>query len=145
MIRRVYLMRKKNMGDIRFSAKKLQERLTPTPSSSDWAGRSDPLKGPTTWWISCPKAQKEHGFIEASSRWFPSCSFLEDTAAVIAQAALTYPPGTYLVNSNRKYSFFEIAEFLKTKHHAHWNIRETVSFKRDDRMADPRVEMPELF
>lgn len=91
------------------------------------------------------KAQKEHGFIEASSRWFPSCSFLEDTAGVIAQAALTYPPGTYLVNSNRKYSFFEIAEFLKKKHHAHWNIRETDSFERDDRMVDPRVEIPELF
>lgn len=91
------------------------------------------------------KAQKEHGFIEASSRWFPSCSFLEDTAEVIAQAALTYPPGTYLVNSNRNYSFYEIAEFLKKKHHTHWNIRETVSFERDDRMVDPRVEIPELF
>lgn len=91
------------------------------------------------------KAQEENGYIEASSRWYPSCSFLEETVKTVVEAALTYKPGTYLANSNRTYTFYEIVNHLKEKHQAQWTVRETTSFVRDDRMFDDRVKIRELF
>jgi dTDP-4-dehydrorhamnose reductase len=91
------------------------------------------------------KAQEENGYIEASSRWYPSCSFLEETAKTVVEASLTYEPGTYLANSNRKSSFYDIVNHLKEQHQTKWVVRETTSFVRDDRMFDDRVEIRELF
>lgn len=91
------------------------------------------------------KQQALNGFIEASSKWFPSCSFLEDSAETIVTLALSQSSGTYLANSNKKYSFFEIVNYLKEKHQSDWIIRESTSFERDDRMTDERVLIKELF
>ncbi|HSR04411.1 MAG TPA: sugar nucleotide-binding protein [Proteiniclasticum sp.] len=91
------------------------------------------------------KAQEENGYIEASSKWYPSCSFLEVTAKTVVEAALTYEPGTYLANSNRKFSFYDIVNQLKEKHQTKWVVRETTSFVRDDRMFDDRVNIEQLF
>ena len=88
---------------------------------------------------------KTQGYIEASSKWVPSCSFLDESARVLVDCALHFHPGLYMANSNRKYSFFEIVSFLKDKYHTDWNIKETTSFQRDDRMIDSRVKMKELF
>ena len=90
------------------------------------------------------KAQKENGFIEASSKWYPSCSFLEDTAEALVDAALDLPSGTYLLNSNTNYSFLEIVEHLRNLHGMQWDIRETTTFFRDDRMYDNRAEIRKL-
>lgn len=87
------------------------------------------------------KAEKENGFIEASSKWYPSCSFLEDTAIALVDIALHNEKGIYLLNSNTKYSFFEIVQHLKKKHHTKWEIRDNSSFVRDDRMYDERVKI----
>ena len=91
------------------------------------------------------KQQSQNGYIEASSRWFPSCSFLKDTAETIVNTALVQPSGTYLANSNRKYSFYDIVNHLKKMYHTDWIVRESTSFVRDDRMTDERVHMKELF
>ena len=91
------------------------------------------------------KAQEENGYIEASSKWYPSCSFLEETAKTLVQAALTYEPGTYLANSNSKFTFYEIVNHLKEKHQAQWVVREITTFIRDDRMYDDRVNIKQLF
>ncbi|WP_312651932.1 sugar nucleotide-binding protein [Proteiniclasticum sp.] len=90
------------------------------------------------------KAQNEKGFIEASSKWYPSCSFLEDTAQALVDAALDLPSGTYLLNSNTKYSFLEIVKHLRNQHGIEWDIRETTTFIRDDRMFDDRAEIRKL-
>jgi len=89
--------------------------------------------------------QEQNGYIEASSRWYPSCSFLEETAKTVVEAALTYEPGTYMANSNSEFTFYEIVNHLKEKHQTQWVVRETTSFVRDDRMFDDRVEISELF
>ncbi len=90
------------------------------------------------------KAQKEKGFIEASSKWYPSCSFLEDTAVALADMALNLPSGTYLLNANTKYSFLEIVEHLRNLHGMQWDIREITTFIRDDRMFDDRATIRKL-
>ncbi|SFB09472.1 MULTISPECIES: sugar nucleotide-binding protein [unclassified Bacillus (in: firmicutes)] len=88
---------------------------------------------------------KEHGAIEASSKWYPSTSFLPETARIIVEAALEYSPDTYLVNSNQKFHFYEIVNYLMEKHKANWEIKEVTHFQRDDRMFDQRINIAELF
>ena len=77
--------------------------------------------------------------------WYPSCIFLKDTAKTIVGIALSQTSGTYLANSNQKYSFFEIVNHLKEKHQSDWIVRESISIARDDRMTDERVPIKELF
>lgn len=89
--------------------------------------------------------QAKNGFIEASTRWFPSCSFLTDTAEAIVSLALAQTAGTYLANSNRKYSFYEIVSHLKDKYQTDWIIRASMAFVRDDRMTDERVAIHGLY
>lgn len=88
---------------------------------------------------------QDKGYIEASSKWYPSCSFLEVSAHAIVDCALNFMPGVYLVNSNQRYSFFEIVTKLNQRYQMNWTIKETTSFKRDDRMMDSRVRVEDLF
>ncbi|SFS73390.1 sugar nucleotide-binding protein [Paenibacillus sp. BC26] len=87
------------------------------------------------------RGQRDNGCIEASSQWYPSCSFLEDTAAAIVGIALNYESNTYLLNSNRNYSFYDIVNYLKRLHQQDWKVVETNALVRDDRMYDDRVPM----
>ncbi|MBS3990566.1 MAG: sugar nucleotide-binding protein [Erysipelothrix sp.] len=100
---------------------------------------------PNNMFHSLSKQQASKGFIEASSRWYPSCSFLTDTAKTVVYCALNFSPGIYMANSNTKYSFFEIVSHLKEKYKTDWIVKETTSLERDDRMIDNRVEIGELF
>ena len=54
---------------------------------------------------------REHGRINASRRWLPACSFLPDTAEAL-WSALSQPAGLYQVDSNARWSFFDIATAL---------------------------------
>jgi dTDP-4-dehydrorhamnose reductase len=81
---------------------------------------------------------RREGPIEASVHWRPACSFLEDTAAALRRAALA-PPGLYMIDSNTRWTFYEIA-------HALFGARVTpaLGFAQDQRMIDPRLEVPAL-
>jgi dTDP-4-dehydrorhamnose reductase len=89
------------------------------------------------------RQMREHGQINASTRWLPACSFLPDTAAVL-WSALAHPPGLYLVDSNTRWSFFDIATALKRRHGVEWNIVPTQDFVYDQRMQDDRLQVPAL-
>lgn len=91
------------------------------------------------------KQQAQNGFIEASTKWFPSCSFLQDTAETIVNIALNQSSGTYLANSNIKYNFFEIVSYLNNQYKCNWIVQETTTLVRDDRMIDERISIKELF
>lgn len=80
----------------------------------------------------------EKGFIEASTNWFPSCSFLEDTIEIFRQS-LNFEPGIYMLNANEKLSFFEIACFLNEKFHKSWIIKPVESPVLDQRMEEKRL------
>lgn len=89
------------------------------------------------------KQMDRDGIIKASSKFYPSCSFIEDTALAIYEVVLNHVPDTYLVNSNHNYNLFEIATYLKRLHPL-FRIKETTDFSYDNRMFDIRVPIKKL-
>lgn len=89
------------------------------------------------------EAMKKDGVCKLSSRFYPSASFLEDTAKAIYNVVLNLPPDIYLVNSNHKYSLYDIGLYLK-KLHPLIKIEEDVEFIYDNRMFDIRVPIKKL-
>ncbi len=87
--------------------------------------------------------QAEHGRVEASTQWYPACSFLEDTAAAL-HALAHMPAGLYLINSNLRWTFYEIATALNEQHGRPWHIVPTEAFVYDQRMLDERVPIASL-
>ena len=81
--------------------------------------------------------------IQASTAWFPSCSFIQDTVEVIGQS-LDFKPGIYMVNSNTELNFFEIASFLNNQYAKNWNIIATEDYIHDQRMIDKRIKIQSL-
>ena len=86
---------------------------------------------------------KEHGVIKASREWKPACSFLDDTAAGLVRL-MELPPDLYQFDSNRHWSFYEIAEALNHQRGNRWNVQIDDSFVYDQRMLDPRPGLPSL-
>lgn len=85
----------------------------------------------------------QHGHVNASSRWFPACSFLADTAAALL-ALVQAPPGLYMADSNRGASFVDILTALSHHHGFGWQIRANEDYIYDQRLLDPRVPLPDL-
>lgn len=89
------------------------------------------------------KQQREHGQIGASRKWYPACSFLSDTIEALLKLA-NGEPGLYQVDSNRRWTFYEIASALNELHGNKWNIVPNDDFVYDQRMVDDRVPIPPL-
>jgi dTDP-4-dehydrorhamnose reductase len=68
----------------------------------------------------------------------PACSRLPDTAAAITRA-ITAPPGLYMVDSNTRWTFHDIACAFAT------HVVATSDPARDERMLDDRLGVPPLF
>jgi dTDP-4-dehydrorhamnose reductase len=89
------------------------------------------------------RQQREQGEIRASRKWFPACSFVQDTAAALTALA-TFPAGLYLVNSNTRWSFYDIASALNEVHGNRWVVTLDDNFVYDQRMMDERVPIAPL-
>lgn len=89
------------------------------------------------------KQMAEHGEIRASTRWYPACSFVTDTAQALV-SLMDKSPTVYLVNSNTRWTFYEIVVALNEKYGSNWKITPTEDFIYDQRMLDARVTIPEL-
>lgn len=85
----------------------------------------------------------QQGFISASSLWYPSVSFLEDTAKAVHQIITQLPPDLYHVNSNESFSFYEIVTRLRSIY-PEFIVRENHEFNADHRMIDDRVSIKSL-
>lgn len=86
----------------------------------------------------------EDGLVRASTRWYPACSFLEDTAAVLHRLRRDHAPGTYLVDSNRNLNFYEIVSALNRLHGDPWEVLAVNDFTLDLRMIDDRIDSPPI-
>ena len=86
---------------------------------------------------------EREGRIKASTKWLPSCSFLHDTAEALIDIAKK-PAATYLVNSNMRWSYYDIVRALNMHHDAGWEVVPTEDFESDQRMIDERVDIPFL-
>ena len=93
------------------------------------------------------RLQAEHGEVAASTKWFPACSFLDDTANALAEMAtgdLAPAPGVYMLDSNPGWSLYDIAGALNAAMGADWQVRATEDRNVDHRMDDPRLPIPTL-
>jgi dTDP-4-dehydrorhamnose reductase len=81
--------------------------------------------------------------MSTSASWLPSCSFVEDSADVIIDST-SFQPGIYMVNSNTKWTFYEIAVALNKTYNKGWKIIPVRSNVRDRRMLDDRIQIPDL-
>ena len=81
--------------------------------------------------------------VRASEKWFPACSFLADTAVALQNLAHA-TPDLYLLDSNGRWNFYQIATALNDLHGNQWRIEKTADFIYDQRMRDPRANMPLL-
>ncbi len=89
------------------------------------------------------KCMTEQNKVKASTKWYPACSFLEDTVAALYQLAFKHP-GLYLLDSNTHWNFYEIANALNEVHNRRWNIVPSDHFIFDQRMFDERISIPSL-
>ncbi len=89
------------------------------------------------------KEMDQKGAVTASSKWFPSATFITDTAEAIYHIVTRFSPDLYLLNSNDRYSFYDIVNYLKTIHP--WiEVKESQDFNADMRMIDDRVPIKKL-
>lgn len=86
---------------------------------------------------------REDGLVSCSTQWLPACSFLEDTVPVLA-GMLERDPGLYQFDTNRKWSFYQIAFALNKTLGRKWKVTANDSFVFDQRMIDPRIPAPSL-
>lgn len=84
------------------------------------------------------------GKVRASVKWWPACSFVEDASAKLIELAVDAPAGIYMLDSNEKWSLFEIASALNLQYGFSWNIEATEDYGWDSRMIDKRITMPSL-
>jgi len=85
----------------------------------------------------------KQGYISASSLWYPSVSFLEDSAEAVHQITTQLPPNLYHVNSNESLTFYEIVTRLRSLY-PEFIVRENQEFDADHRMVDDRVMIRKL-
>ncbi len=85
----------------------------------------------------------EQGEVDASTRWIPACSMLEDTAEALERIGLGRP-GLYHVDANEGWSFYDLAMALRRRHEASWSISPVFGRAYDQRLLDARVAMPTL-
>ena len=89
------------------------------------------------------RQMREHDAIKASTKWLPACSFLDDTAEALLRIA-AQPSGLYMVDSNERWSFYEIACTLNERHGGRWKIVPMDDFVYDQRMLDEHAQVPSL-
>jgi len=83
------------------------------------------------------------GQINASTHWYPACSFLSDTAAMLTSIS-HLDGGLYLIDSNIGWTFYEIVTAIKKQNGYDWPITPTTDFVYDQRMVDLRIGTPSL-
>lgn len=91
------------------------------------------------------EAQHERdGHINASTRWIPATSLLQDTAEAFLQIAAHKDCGVFHVNSNNRWNFYEIVCALNTLHGNRWTVKPNEDFVYDQRLLDDRLHISEL-
>lgn len=87
---------------------------------------------------------EREGVIHCSTSWFPSCSFVEDTAAALYNIITDQNPGLFLVNSNENLNFYNIVEMVLREFPESVPGGKTDTsnpFSMDNRMFDARVKI----
>jgi dTDP-4-dehydrorhamnose reductase len=86
---------------------------------------------------------RQEGRVRASTRWYPACSMLDDTVKALHELSRA-EPGLYMLDSNERWTFYEIARALNARHGGRWVVEPSEDFVFDQRMRDARVRLPTL-
>jgi dTDP-4-dehydrorhamnose reductase len=86
---------------------------------------------------------RSEGRVEASTRWLPACAFLDDTVQAL-RALASGEPGLYQLDSNERWSFFDIASALNARLGGRWRVEPSEAFVFDQRMREERMRLPSL-
>lgn len=78
---------------------------------------------------------KEKGYIEASQQWLPACSLLPVTAKVLIELT-QLESGLYMLDSNKRWTFYQIVSAINAHYQQQWDVRATDDFVYDQRMQD---------
>jgi dTDP-4-dehydrorhamnose reductase len=79
------------------------------------------------------------GSIDASTRWYQACSFLDDTARVLADLLEGRATGLHHLDGNPGWSFHKIVEALNATMDAKWRVRPTEDITVHNLMRDGRL------
>ncbi len=81
----------------------------------------------------------EHGHITASTRWFPACSFVDDTARALVDLLERGASGLYQLDGNPDWDFRRIVTALSRALDGGWDIRATEDVRLNTLMRDARL------
>lgn len=87
------------------------------------------------------RIQASEGQIEASTRWYPACAFLEDTAVGLIELMKNYQAGLFHMDANPGLTFNEIVRLLAKQHPKLSPIVDTHSHVQNNRMLDSQLVM----
>jgi dTDP-4-dehydrorhamnose reductase len=91
------------------------------------------------------RRQGEQGHVEASTAWFQACSFLEDTARVLADLLEGSSCGLHHLDGNPGWDMHRLVRALNRAMGGAWDVRPTGdprmnNLMRDDRMPSSSIE-----
>ncbi|WP_224243503.1 sugar nucleotide-binding protein [Hyalangium gracile] len=86
---------------------------------------------------------REEGRVRASARWYPACSLLDDTVRALHELS-SAEPGLYQLDSNERWTFYDIARALNARHGNRWTVEPSEDFVYDQRMKEERIRLPSL-
>lgn len=89
---------------------------------------------------------RQQGHINASELWMPAASLMSDTAAVTWELLANGAHGIHHLDSNAEsaLNFVELVTLLANTLGQNWKIHPNQDYKHDQRLVDPRVNMPSL-
>lgn len=90
--------------------------------------------------------QREGGRVEASTRWRPACSFMEDTASALWTLVRDPVAGVVHLDSNAAsgFTFDQVARALADRFDRDWTVVPTDAYRHDQRLAGNEERMPDL-
>ena len=92
----------------------------------------------------CENEYHSKGSIAASGMWYPACSFVNDTVAELYRLVNEEIPGIFMLDSNDRYSFYEIVSILNNRYNNRWKVVRDDSFIFDQRMLDDNIKISKL-
>jgi dTDP-4-dehydrorhamnose reductase len=88
----------------------------------------------------CMRHQRDQGHVGASTDWFPACSFLADTARMLADLLERPSRGLYQLDGNPGWDMHRIVCALNRVMGAGWDVRPTNDLRLNNMMQDDRLK-----
>jgi dTDP-4-dehydrorhamnose reductase len=107
----------------------------------------DPLQPGNNMLMALDQWQASKGRVEASRRWRPACSFMQDTADALVHLLQQPVPGVVHLDSNAQegHSFPDIVHAMRSAFgRDHWVVHENDGYVHDQRLVDGEPRLPPL-